>query len=68
MGRYRVSLKYGDSGDWQARGRKLSVDAERRFSAGAGASFRLALAGCENSRMARRSRLKGGCRQDCLPH
>jgi hypothetical protein len=28
----------------------------------------LALAGCEDLRRARKSRLKGGRRQDCLPH
>jgi hypothetical protein len=32
------------------------------------AGFRPALAGCEVSHIARKSRLKGGCRQDCPPH
>src|ERR1700735_1437105 len=32
------------------------------------AGFQRALDGCEDSRIARKSRLKGGCRQDCLPH
>ena len=34
----------------------------------AAAGFQPALTGSEGSRMARESRLKGGCRQDCLPH
>jgi hypothetical protein len=34
----------------------------------AAAGFQPALAGIEDSRMSRKSRLKGGCRQDCLPH
>ena len=34
----------------------------------AAAGFQPALAWCEDSRIARNSRLKGGCRQDCLPH
>jgi hypothetical protein len=31
------------------------------------AGFQPALGACENSGIARKSRLKGGCRQDCLP-
>src|ERR1022692_3845834 len=34
----------------------------------AAAGFQPALAGIEDSRMPRKSRLKGGCRQNCLPH
>ena len=34
----------------------------------AAAGFQPAPADCEDSRPGRKSRLKGGCRQDCLPH
>jgi len=34
----------------------------------AAAGFQPALAASEDSCMARKSRLKGGCRQDCPPH
>src|SRR5450756_1541985 len=34
----------------------------------AAAGFQPALAVCRDSRSARKSRLKGGCRQNCLPH
>src|ERR1019366_3965500 len=34
----------------------------------AAAGFEPAPANCEDSRPGRKSRLKGGCRQDCLPH
>src|ERR1017187_10269435 len=34
----------------------------------AAAGFQPALSSIEDFRMPRRSRLKGGCRQDCLPH
>src|ERR1039458_5485324 len=34
----------------------------------AAAGFQPALAGCEDSRTARKSRLKGGCGHDCPPH
>jgi hypothetical protein len=34
----------------------------------AAAGFQPARAACEALRTLRTSRLKGGCRQDCLPH
>jgi hypothetical protein len=55
------------TGDKIAGATKTSTELEKNVET-QGAAFQLAFFGHEDSRSVRESRLKGGCRQDCLPH